>query len=313
MVKGKPWTPATLKAVGGAEGVGVAFLEETFGARTAPPHHRMHQQAARAVLKALLPEQGTDIKGNMRSRADLLEASGYARRPRDFEELLRILDGEVRLITPTEPEGEDEASGGRQPPDDAPARFYQLTHDYLVPSLREWLTRKQKESRRGRAELRLAERSALWNARPENRRLPSLPEWLNIRLLTRKKDWTPPQKKMMDKATRRHLMCGAALTGLLILLTLAVKTAYDHIERRFTDVQVSLVAAGWVRQLLDADAASVPDCVSRLNGYRQWADPLLRDAYAEADRAGKAADSEAERTRQARRQLRRPGPAAGGP
>ena len=31
MVKGKPWSPATLKEVGGTEGVGVAFLEETFG------------------------------------------------------------------------------------------------------------------------------------------------------------------------------------------------------------------------------------------------------------------------------------------
>ena len=40
-------------------------------------------------------------------------------------------------------------------------RYYQLTHDYLVPSLRKWLTRKQKETRRGRAELRLAERAAL--------------------------------------------------------------------------------------------------------------------------------------------------------
>ena len=39
------------------------------------------------------------------------------------------------------------------------ARSYQLTHDYLVPSLRAWLTRKQRESRRGRAELRLAERA----------------------------------------------------------------------------------------------------------------------------------------------------------
>ena len=40
-------------------------------------------------------------------------------------------------------------------------RYYQLTHDYLVHSLRDWLTRKQRETRRGRAELRLAERSAL--------------------------------------------------------------------------------------------------------------------------------------------------------
>ena len=81
MMKGKTWTPATLKEVGGTEGVGVTFLEETFSAATAPPEHRYHQKAARGVLKALLPESGTDIKGHMRSYAELLEASGYGNRP----------------------------------------------------------------------------------------------------------------------------------------------------------------------------------------------------------------------------------------
>src|ERR1019366_8670320 len=39
MMKGKTWTPATLKEVGGTEGVGVTFLEETFSTATAPPEH----------------------------------------------------------------------------------------------------------------------------------------------------------------------------------------------------------------------------------------------------------------------------------
>jgi serine/threonine protein kinase len=106
MMKGKPWTPATLKEVGGTEGVGVTFLEETFSASTAPPDHRYHQKAARAVLKALLPESGTDIKGHMRSYAELLAASSYADRPQDFHDLIGILDGEIRLITPTDPRRE---------------------------------------------------------------------------------------------------------------------------------------------------------------------------------------------------------------
>ncbi len=38
MVKGKPWTPATLNAIGGTEGVGVTFLEETFGSATLRSH-----------------------------------------------------------------------------------------------------------------------------------------------------------------------------------------------------------------------------------------------------------------------------------
>jgi len=53
MVKGKPWTPATLREVGGTKGVGVTFLEETFTSPQANPNHRLHQKAAQAVLKAL--------------------------------------------------------------------------------------------------------------------------------------------------------------------------------------------------------------------------------------------------------------------
>jgi serine/threonine protein kinase len=226
MMKGKPWVPATLKEVGGPEGVGVTFLEEAFSSSAANPRHRLHQKAARAVLAGLLPEGGTDIKGHMRSHAELLDASGYAGRPRGFDELLRILNGELRLITPTDPVGDDGSVGpavapGKVGDRDSPflaasatdTRLYQLTHDYLVPSLRDWLTRKQKETRRGRAELLLADRAAVWNARPENRQLPSLVQWLHIKLHTRTRNWTLQQRKMMGKARRYHLI-RASLVGL---------------------------------------------------------------------------------------------------
>ncbi|MFI5457946.1 MAG: protein kinase, partial [Isosphaerales bacterium] len=100
MVKGKPWTPAALRDVGGTEGVGVTFLEETFSSPRANPKHRLHQKAAQAVLKSLLPETGTDIKGQMRSQGELQEAAACTDRPRDFADLIHILDGELRLITP---------------------------------------------------------------------------------------------------------------------------------------------------------------------------------------------------------------------
>src|SRR5205823_3311907 len=157
----------------------------------------------------------SDIKGHMRSRDDLLAASGYVSRPKDFDELLRILDGELRLLTPTDPDGIDGAAPVGQNSDPvrhqtalescpAALRFYQLTHDYLVPSLRDWLNRKQKETRRGRAELLLADRAAVWNARPTNRQLPAWWEWLNIRLWTSRKNWTEPQRKFMRRAGRYH-------------------------------------------------------------------------------------------------------------
>ena len=105
MMKGKAWTKVGLKEVGGTEGIGVTFLEETFSATTALPERRRHQHAVRSVLKELLPELGTDIKGHSHSYAELLEESGYTNRPEDFNNLLRILDSELRLITPTDPEG----------------------------------------------------------------------------------------------------------------------------------------------------------------------------------------------------------------
>jgi serine/threonine protein kinase/formylglycine-generating enzyme required for sulfatase activity len=283
MVKGKPWTPATLKAVGGMEGVGVAFLDETFTGTTAPPPHRLHQKAAQAVLRALLPDSGTDIKGNMRSQQELLEASGYAARPRDFEALLRILDGAIRLITPTDPEGMDadarlRVSGSAAPaanPQAGSPRFYQLTHDYLVPSLRDWLTRKQKETRRGRAELLLADRAAVWNGRPENRQLPSLWQWTGIRMLTRSQAWTPPQRRMMGKASRYHFT-RALLVALLV--TAGVWTGAAIWGRVEADRNRTR-AEGLVTGLLNADMAKVPDVLNELDGYRAWAEPLLREEY----------------------------------
>ena len=265
MVKGKLWSPATLKEVGGTEGVGVAFLEETFALAAL----RSHQMAAQAVLKKLLPESGTDIKGNMRSQEELREASGYAERPREFGDLLRILDSDLRLITPADPES---STGGGQPASPKGERYFQLTHDYLVHSLRDWLALKQRESRRGRAELRLAELSSLWNSKPENRHLPSALEWANIRLLTRKKDWNESQRRMMNRAGRLHgLRTLGVVAGLVTLVLLGL-----DIRRRVVEANREAVATGLVDQVVRANIAQVPNIVRSMGGYRRWVDPALR-------------------------------------
>jgi hypothetical protein len=226
MVKGKPWVPATLNRVGGTEGVGEAFLEETFASAALRPY----RQAGQAVLKALLPETGSEIKGHSRSRDELALAAGREGRPRELGQLLHVLDRDLRLITPTD-RGVGGSVAGGEPI--APAQFYQLTHDYLVPSLRAWLTRKQKENRRGRAELRLADRSSLWNAKPENRHLPSLLEWLKIRTLTDTARWTEPQRKMMRQAARTHGWRSAvALAGLIAAAAVGLVLRNQVIEQR---------------------------------------------------------------------------------
>ncbi len=109
MMKSRDWTPEALKEVGGIEGVGVTFLEEMFGSRHAPIQHRQHQEAVRGLLSAMLPATGTDIKGSMQSAASLQKAAGYEKKPREYQELIEILDKNLRLITPVD-EGPSQAS-----------------------------------------------------------------------------------------------------------------------------------------------------------------------------------------------------------
>ncbi len=213
MVKDKPWNPATLREVGGADGVGVTFLEETFNPRTLNPQIRVHEQAARAVLEALMPEAGSEIKGRIRSYPELLDLSGYGQKPRAFKELMRILDSETRLITPCDPEVAAVEDSSIRPS----LRYCQLTHDYLVPALRQWLTKRQKSTRAGRSELRLASRAAMWNATGEWRQLPSLWEWMSIWLLTRHRLWTNSQRRMMRSATRYYAVTVGLLSTILLI------------------------------------------------------------------------------------------------
>jgi formylglycine-generating enzyme required for sulfatase activity len=151
-------------------------------------------------------------------------------------------------------------------------RYYQLTHDYLVHSLRDWLTRKQKETWRGRAELRLAERAALWNSKPEKRFLPAWWEWLNIRLLTRWKDWTAPQRQMMRRATRYHAVRAVVAAVLLALVGWGLVEGYG-----------TLGAYVLRDRLLNVETSDVPTIMKDMPAFRRWLDPLLRDAYREAE------------------------------
>jgi len=228
MVKGKPWTLATLRDVGGTEGLGVTFLEETFSSPQANPEHRLYQKAAQTVLKSLLPETGTDIKGQMRSEGELQAASGYIERPREFADLIHILDNELRLITPTDPEG----SGDERPTASPVERYYQLTHDYLVHSLRDWLTRKQRETRRGRAELVLEDRYAVWKLKRERRHLPTLTEAVAIILFVGFARLQTDRKRMVKSALFDEafyliyagLIAIAVIVGIIIIVDALIRT-----------------------------------------------------------------------------------------
>jgi len=272
MVRGGKWSPATLRQIGGTSRVGEAFLEEQFGGPTAPPHHRLHQRAAREVLKSLLPAHDSEIKGHRRPRRDLLAASGYGTRPRDFHDLLLILDNDLRLITPIDRDPSRTDGDGTRPHDLEP--HYQLTHDYLVPALRSWLSMKQRETARGRAELRLEERAARWTSRKERRNLPPLWEYLCALLLVRYRRWTRPERELIAAAGKYHAMRGSILAAVLLALWVGVSEAQGRIRAGFL-----------LDRIIDAKTEDVPGIVRQTGPYRRWLVPRLHAAVTAAEQA----------------------------
>ncbi len=264
MIKDKPWAPVTLKDVRGLKGIGVKFLEESLSGPAAAAGHPSYLPDARFVLAALLPEGGADIKGHMMSRQELLRAARYERRPEDFDALLSFLDTDLRLITPADPK--TLGPGERAQP---AGRCYHLTHDYLIPSLREWITKQDKETVSGRAAIRLAERTAEWSARRSRRYLPSWWEWLVIVTCTRPARRTPAQRRLIAAATWYHAGRAAIAAAAVAILALVAVDRVGALRARYA-----------VDELARTEAANVPRVLEDLASCRPQANKLLTTAIA---------------------------------
>ena len=200
MWRTREWTPESLREIGGTINFGAAFLEDAFNGAGAGARQRLHEQAARAVLRELTPESG-DVRGAPVPDARLLEVSGYAGRPAVYRELMSMLDHDLRLIIPVET-GRSEFG-------------WQIVHDQLVPGLRVWMHMKQASTLRGRAGIRLTERAAEYARRKSSHAAPGVGEWLWYRCLTKPAGWSDAERKFMARGVRKAaLTCmgGIALT-----------------------------------------------------------------------------------------------------
>jgi hypothetical protein len=140
------------------------------------------------------------------------------------------------------------------------APSYQLTHDFLVPSLRTWLTQKQRETKQGRAELKLAERSAVWRTKKENKQLPTLVEWLQIQYWTDKARWTVPERSLMQTAAHVHLRNWGTSILMLALLAGTVGFLFQQQQRRSQEEKIAVALDSLQKTL----GASVPVNIDKL-------------------------------------------------
>ncbi|MBL9177891.1 MAG: protein kinase [Verrucomicrobiaceae bacterium] len=301
MFRDREWSLEGLRQVGGVSGVAVTFLEETFRGPSARATHRMHEQATRQVLQLFVPETG-DVRGTARTQAELLVASGYEQRPKAFQELLHALDADLRLLTPVDTL---ETTDGQS--------SWQLTHDHMVPALRDWLQARKADTLRGRAEIRLGERAREWHARPDPARLPSVWEWLHLRLLTKHVRWTKKEARWMRKGMNRAQTWAAVCVIMLcaggwILHELRAAMRGDDLAERVLSAPANEVAAlmkhaePWRKAVLPrlAEASTLPlTTTAGLNARLALVDhntshvPVLATAMLEADAEAFAAIQQA--------------------
>jgi serine/threonine protein kinase/formylglycine-generating enzyme required for sulfatase activity/energy-coupling factor transporter ATP-binding protein EcfA2 len=263
-IKTRDWNLSSFKEIGGIEGVGLSFLHESFDSKYAKPENRQHAQAAQDFLSQLLPPRGSEIKGLFKLASELQRACGYEGKPEEFAALVQILDRKLRLITSVG----DTTQNGTNTSQTA----YQLTHDYLVPSLREWLTRNKRSSPQGRAELVLDECSRIWVDRKEEKQLPTFWETVAIYARTHKSSWNQAQSQMMRAALWHH---GERMVFLTVYLTLFSVIGLTVRQAWFEQNRLNRIQER-IRQVMSVDPAKL----SSLIDDPTWTTSVINDHLA---------------------------------
>jgi eukaryotic-like serine/threonine-protein kinase len=253
MMKDRAWEPASLDQVAGVAGVGTAFLRETF---VANPGYRPYRREVQRLLRALLPREDEPAIAARRPRSVLIRESGMERNPELFDRICEFLDVRLHLITPSGPE--DAATEVNEP-------SYQFIHDYLVPSVRDFLDSERLATGRGRAEILLERRTGQWTRHREDRFLPSFGEYVRILRHFPRGGREPNQRAMMRRATRYFSLRAAVMAAVTSLIAWGAWEVNGRYQAHRVVGQILAAKPSTLRRLISRD----------LPPYRRWADRLL--------------------------------------
>lgn len=268
----RPWTVESLREIGGASGAGLLLLRENLSPQSRRPEQRYFSRPAQLLLASLMPAPGMQIRGGRKSQRELQAVVGTMNHAGDFQRLLELLVTQLRLVTLCAPE---DGSGGPRESGEAD-QHYELTHDYLVPILREWLRENLQGTREGRARLLLEERTLQWqSAGQPGRLLPSLSEWWQIGRWVPERVQTDLNKLMLQQVARRwrqRLVMGLCLSLSCVLATLLLlQLIASRLREREMAGLVNAVASAriedlgqWVHQLQVLDGDRLPPLIQAL-------------------------------------------------
>lgn len=264
MFRESKWSTQELQSRGGAAGVVKSFLNDYFAAPGTPEKRARHRAAAQLLLEELLPPENSNIRGQMRAARELRQICGYSRSPTKFVELIQLLESGLRLIVRRDP------MAARHPIQPSKAdTYYMLTHDFLVPSIREWVEHEMQLSRKGRAVSKLRKLTKQYREQAHSRHLPSISEWLEFRFFTDPRLWTPHQRNLMRLSGRRILALFAGTFLAVAVLTLGAALWYTARirDRELQQIDFAIeqlaVPGPAVRNSIDALKTFEKDVVAR--------------------------------------------------
>ena len=268
MFKLRNWEQSELKSIGGIKGVGEAFLEYHFGDDSQQSRYKPYREQVQNALEALMPdESNSHIRGALKSEIELRKNAGFANDEAGFDELLKILERDLRLISRTDP---DRGSIDVDDLDSVQksASFFQLTHDYLVPSIRSWLDEIRQKSPASRARQKLTSLARSWTTTNDDRYLPSAMEFGSMLRFVRYRDLVPDEKGLFRKAFFLYLRRAVAVVGVLAVMTTALLIYNRNKNREMAESYVSSFVIAEKPEAVEANVRTMrlrsADCLSLL-------------------------------------------------
>jgi serine/threonine protein kinase len=214
LMRNHEWDPKTLLQLGGVDGAAILYLKESFDSQSAPISRRTVAPPCRDILSRLLPLQKLDIKSSAKSKVELQTMSGIDLPDFAFENAIRVLETELRLISVV-----------GQTTDGTP--LYSLTHDYLVRPVKDWITEHQESTWHGRARNQLTALASRYELDPSARNLPTTLEWVTIRMACPRSRRTATEQKLMRVANKIAMTRIGVMTSALVLLLIVAWYALD--------------------------------------------------------------------------------------
>jgi serine/threonine protein kinase len=207
LMHGHAWEAATIAELGGIDGAIVRFLADSFESPSSPMSRRSVATPAKRILSLLLPHDHSDLKASSKTFAELREQSGYVETSIEFQQAMRCLETDLKLIS--------HLSGIEE------KREYVLVHDYLVGPIRAWLTQIDSATWLGRQRLLIRNKAERHKRDPNSENLLTPLSWMTAKLFLSKRELAKEHQSIIAKSTPRAVVFfSIAGVGLIIAITM---------------------------------------------------------------------------------------------